>query len=118
MKTEVEKYVERKERQELLEHRDVLMAIAVILKSKEGIQLFKYLFKTLDVTGLPDPLMEEKALFEYLGFLRAGNAIYKLVCEADFEIGASILSKIERDKYDDLLEQHRIDEQRPTSDDY
>jgi hypothetical protein len=106
---EIEKYNERKEREEQLEHRDVLLAIASILKSKEGRQLFKYLFKTLDVTGLPEPGMEAQSLHEYLGFLRAGNSIYKLVCEADSEIAANILSKISRENYDDLIEQYRLE---------
>lgn len=96
----------RKVRQEELEHRDVLLAIGAILKNKEGQQLFKYLFKTLDVICDPPPGMEGNILHEYLGHLRAGNSVYKLVCEADFEIAASILSKLERERYDELYEQH------------
>jgi hypothetical protein len=109
MNKEIDQYNERMERRGQLEHRDVLLAIASIIKSKEGRQFFKYLFKTLDVTGLPDPGMEAQSLHEYLGFLRAGNSIYKLVCEADSEIAANILSKITRENYDDLIEQYGIE---------
>src|SRR5690554_2457325 len=90
----------RKDRQEKIEHRDVLLAIGAILKTKEGLQLFKYLFKSLDVSNLPEPGLADRHLHEYLGFLRAGNSIYKLACEADFEIAASILAKLEKERYD------------------
>lgn len=103
------KYQENKQRQEELEHRDVLLAIAVILKTNEGLQLFRYLFKNLEIATVPDPGMEGTELHDYLGFLRAGNSIYKLACEADFKITASLLAKLEREKYDDLCEQHNID---------
>lgn len=100
-------YQQKKEHQEQLEHRDVLLAIGVLLKQKEGRQFFKYLFKNLDVACTPEEGLEGTMLHNYLGFLRAGNSIYKLVCEADFEEAALLLSKIEREKYEDLIEQHR-----------
>lgn len=103
------KFFEDQSRRELLEHRDVLLAIASILKTNEGLQLFKYLFKTFEVAQLPEPDMEDKVLTEYLGFLRAGNSIYKLVCEADFNIAGNILSKLERERYERLHEQHSIE---------
>lgn len=110
MKTELEKYHENLDNQARLEHRDVLLAIGAIIKTKEGQTLFKYLFKSLDVAKLPEPELDGKILHEYLGFLRAGNSIYKLACEADAEIAASILAKIERERYNDLIEQYRIEQ--------
>ena len=95
------------ERKEALEHRDALLAIASLIKSTEGRKFFRYLFKTLDVAQLPDQNIEGNMLHEYLGFLRAGNAIYKLTCEADPDIAASILSKLERERYDELCERYR-----------
>jgi len=103
------KYEQEKERQEHLEHRDVLLAIGAIIKTDEGRKLFKYLFKNLDVAGLPVQDLEGNMLHEYLGFLRAGNSIYKLACEADSEEAASLIAKLEREKYDNLCEQHRIE---------
>jgi hypothetical protein len=96
-------------RRESLEHRDVLLAIAAIIKTDEGKRLFRYLFKTLDVTSLPPDHMDGKILYEYLGFLKAGLSIYKLVCEAASETGASIIAKIERERYEDKLQQFRIE---------
>jgi hypothetical protein len=106
---DIKKYQERIARQEMLEHRDILLAINVILKQKEGLQLFEYLFKHLDVTMVPERGLQENDLHEYLGFLRAGNSIYKLACEADSEIAASIIAKMERKRYADIYEQYRIE---------
>lgn len=108
-KSKEEIYLEEKDRKEALEHRDVLLALGVILKQKEGQNLFKYLFKSLEVTCAPEPYLKDEVLHEYLGHMRAGNSIYKLVCEADCEIAASILSKLERERYDDITEQYRIE---------
>lgn len=101
-------YQIEQENKERLEHRDVLLAIGTIFKTKEGQQLFKYLFKNLEVGNLPPREMQGDDLYEYLGFLRAGNTIYKLACEADSEIAATLMAKLERERYDDLYEQHRI----------
>jgi hypothetical protein len=115
MENVLQKFYEDRERREALEHRDVLLAIGVILKSKEGLQLFKYLFKSLEVTCAPDPGMEGNLLHEYLGHLRAGNSIYKLVCEADSEIGGEILSKLERERYNDITEHYRAENATDTT---
>jgi len=101
-------YEQQQELKEQLEHRDVLLAIGVLLKMKEGKQFFKYLMKSLDVGTVPEEGLEGFPLHNYLGFLRAGNSIYKLICEADFEEAALLLSKIEREKYDDLCEQYKL----------
>ena len=110
MNEKLVEYYQEQERQEALEHRDVLLAIGSIIKNSEGVKLFKYLFKSLSVAELPDQDMEGKILYEYLGLLRAGNSIYKLVCEADSMMAASILSKLERERYDKLCEQHRLEQ--------
>jgi hypothetical protein len=102
-------YQEEKQRKEHIEHQDVLLAIGALLKTKEGLQLFKYLFKNLEVATLPEQGLQSEVLHEFLGFLRAGNSIYKLACEADAEVAASLLAKIEKEKYDDLREQYRIE---------
>jgi len=102
-------FQEEELRREYLEHRDVLLSIGVILKTNEGQQFFKYLFKTLDVTCTPTDGMEGAFLHEYLGHLKAGNSIYKLACEADPEISAKLLAKLERERYERILEQHRLD---------
>ena len=98
-----------KKRQEALEHRDVLLAISAILKTKEGLQLFNYLFKNFEVMTAPSVGMQGLELHEYLGFLRAGNSIYKLACEANYEVAANILAKQERDRHADQYELYRIE---------
>ena len=109
MTNTIEEHEYQKDLQEQLEHRDVLLALGVLLQMKEGQQFLKYLFKHFDVACVPEIGLEGKELHEYLGFLRAGNSIYKLVCEADFEKAALLLSKLERERYDKIIEQHRFE---------
>lgn len=99
---------ERDERQESIEHRDVLLAIASILKKNEGQQIFKYLFKYFEVGEMPGPEMKGEMLHGYLGLLKAGNSIFKLASEADSETAASLLAKLEREKYERKYEEYRI----------
>ena len=104
----LESHYQELERREQVEHQNVLLAIGSILKQKEGLQLFSYLFKSLEVATVPDIGMEGNSLHELLGHMRAGNSIYKLACEADFEITAKILAEIERIKYDNKLAEYRL----------
>lgn len=104
----LQKYQLEKERKEQIEHRDVLLAIASILKSNEGQTIFKYLFKNFEVAQTPPIEMQGNILHETLGFLRAGNSIYKLTCEADFEISALLLSKLERERYEQIRTEYDI----------
>ena len=108
MNKELEQYYIDKELREQVEHQNVLLALGDILRTKSGQDLFKYLFKSLDVAQVPDVGMEGKELHEYLGHLRAGNSIYKLACEADYSIAATITAQIERQKYDELITEYRL----------
>jgi hypothetical protein len=105
----LQKYEAEKERQEAIEHRDVLLAIGALIKTKEGQQFFKYCFKNFEVGNLPDKSASGEFLHECLGFLRAGNSIYKLACEADFEEAARILAKTERERYEDKYNRFRFE---------
>lgn len=102
-------FFEEKERRERLEHRDVLLSIASLIKTPEGQRLFEYLFKNLDVGILPPKELKGENLHEHLGFLRAGNSIYKLACEAASESAASISASLERKRYEDIYHQYRIE---------
>ena len=117
MNQELEKYYQEEERQEALEHRDVLLAIGSIIKTRPGQTLFKYLFKNLQIAELPDRTLDGNMLHDHLGFLRAGNSIYKLACEADAFEAAQLLSKIEREKYDKLIERTRVEQQQSNNSD-
>lgn len=112
MSTELENYQDEEERREALEHRDVLLSIGSILKQPAGLRLFNYLFKYFDVAELPEEHLVGRQLYERMGILKAGNAIYKLACEADPTIAASILSKLEREKYEHLCERFRIEREQ------
>ena len=93
------------EHKEAVEHRDALLDIAAILATSSGKRFFKYLFKELQVGELPAQGVEGNYLMDTLGFLRAGNAIFKLVAEADAGKAGEILAKIEREKYDELYKE-------------
>jgi hypothetical protein len=109
MQDELVKYQKELQRRESIEHRDTLLAIASIIKTDEGRKLFKYFFKNFEVGCLPERGFNNDDLQEYLGFLRAGNSIYKLVCEADSEESARIMAKLERERYEHKYEQFRIE---------
>jgi hypothetical protein len=82
-----------------LEHREVLQDLKSVLASAAGRRLFKYLFKHLEVAELPMMGLEGLLLMDKMGFLRAGNAIFKLAAEADAQAAASILAEKEKELY-------------------
>jgi hypothetical protein len=96
------------ERQEAIEHRDVLLHIRAVLATKSGTELFKYLFKHFEVSQLPELGLEGNFLHDKLGFLRAGNSIFKLVAEANAQIAANLLAENEKERYAELYKQAEI----------
>lgn len=86
-----------------IEHRDVLLDIRAILATTSGRNFFKYLFKNFEVNDLPELGLEGVFLHDRMGFLRAGNSIFKLVCEADPTLAATILAQKEKDRYDEIV---------------
>lgn len=92
-------------RKEAAEHRDVILDIRAMLISQSGQKFLKYLFKHLDVGEVAEMGMEGNLLHDRLGFLRAGNSIYKLIAEADFEFAGMTLAQIEKERYERLSEQ-------------
>lgn len=77
----------------------MLLDLRGVLATPSGKNVFKYLFKNLEVAELPELGWEGNLLHDKLGALRAGQSIFKLVCEADADIAASILAKVEKEKY-------------------
>lgn len=106
---ELLKYEAEQDRNERIAHRDALLAVASIVKSDQGRKLFKYLFKSFDVGTVAEKGLDGMDLHDRLGFLRAGNAIFELVSEADSETAASLLAKIKREQYEDKLQRYRIE---------
>jgi hypothetical protein len=84
------------------EHSDLLLNIRAVLATNSGRGLFKYLFKHLNITELPEIGVEGQILFEQLGFLRASNAIFAMVAEADPVQAADILAKVMKEKHEKL----------------
>ncbi len=91
-----------------LEHRDMLLDVRAVLGTTSGRNLFKYLFKHFDVAALPEDGLENDLLRERIGVLKAGSAIFKLACEANFEIAAELLAKLEKERYDAIYEDAQI----------
>ncbi len=100
--------ISKEEIQERIEHRDVLMHIRAILTTGSGLSFFKYLFKNFDVAELPESGLEGNLLYERIGVLRAGNAIFKLVSEANAEIAANLLAQNEKERYAKLYADAQI----------
>ncbi len=111
MQTDLEKLDHQIEIRERLEHQDALLAIGAIIDTKHGRALFRYLFKNLEVGTLPERFLEGNILHEKLGFLRAGNSIYQLACQAASDTTAQITASIEREKYEDLIQRYNIEHQ-------
>ena len=87
---------------EAIEHRDILLAIRSMLGTPSGRAFFKYLFKHFQVGELPEMGLDGTMLADTLGFLRAGNSVFKLVAEADAEMAGKFLAENEKEKYDRL----------------
>jgi hypothetical protein len=107
---------QEEERQSRLQHRDVLLAIGVLLQQKEGLTLFKYLFKNLDVVAKPDLNLDEKLLWQQIGFLNAGHSIFELICEADPNIAGQLIAELERERYERRYKQYRAEQDNGTED--
>jgi hypothetical protein len=91
--------INNEELKERVEHRDALLAIQTIMTSEAGRHFIKYLFKNLDVGELPEFGLSGELLMDRLGFLRAGNSVFKLIAEANSEITGQIIGLIEKEKY-------------------
>lgn len=88
---------------ELLEHRGVLRNFKIILSTPEGKSFVKYLLKSFDFGEQPAFGLEGTQLADRIGFLRAGSSIFKLACEADYEVTGKIVGEIEKEKYDTIM---------------
>lgn len=90
------------ERKIALEHRDALLDIRAIMATSSGVRFLKYLFKNLQVGTIPPMGTEGNLLMEQLGFLRAGNSVFDIACEANETVSAGILAKIRKEHNDAL----------------
>jgi len=95
------------DRRAAVEHQDALLAVNAIIHTPSGKKFIKYLFKSLDVCELPELGFTGELLHEKLGFLRAGNSIFKIVAEANHEVAAVLISEIEKEKHEKLYAEHK-----------
>lgn len=97
------------ELRERAEHQDVLKNLRIILSTPQGKDFVKYLFKSFSVGEFPPVGVPEEFLREEIGFLRSGNAIFKIISEANAEVAGSLLAQIEKEKhvqaYNDQVQQ-------------
>lgn len=94
---------------EAIEHRNMLIDLQTVLDSVAGRRFIKYVLKSFDVGEMPPQGLEPAMLSEYLGLLRAGNAIFKIVAQASPQHAGMMLAEIEKEKYD-AKELERVEE--------
>lgn len=87
---------------EAMKHREVLLAIQKVLSTKEGKIFVKYLFETFGVLETVPVGMSGDILMEYLGHLRAGNSIFKIVVESSPDLTGQLIAQIEKEKYAEI----------------
>lgn len=97
----------QEEQKERIEHRDALLAIRQIAVTSHGRSFFKYLFKAFEVGNLPQAGLERDLLLETMGFMRAGNSIFKLVAEANPEVAGALLAELEKERYAEIYSENQ-----------
>lgn len=90
-----------------LKHREVIIALQGILGSKDGRLFIKYLLESFDVGILPEFGLIGEQLMDRLGFLRAGNSVFKIAAEANPDITGQLIAQIEKERYADLYNETR-----------
>jgi len=91
---------QNEELKERAEHRNVIIAIQEVLATPKGRGFIKYLFREFEVGELPSVGVSGDLLMDRLGFLRAGNSVFKIVAEANAEQAGQILAQIEKEKHE------------------
>lgn len=91
----------------LHEENDAVLAMQELLQTREGQIVFKYLLKSFDIVEAAPIGVTGELLFDRLGFLRAGNSIFKLMSKANPVIAGTLLAEIEKERH---IEKERYDE--------
>lgn len=84
--------------EELAEHQQILIDIAGVINTPQGLRVFTYLFKHFEYGELPDIGLPNEFLYDKLGSLRPGRALFRVVSEADPKLAGLILANIEKEK--------------------
>ena len=83
-----------------IKHAELLQHIRAVLTMESGDQFIKYLFKSFGVMQLPYEFCKGEELIERLAIHRCGQAIYKIVSEANQYKAGVLLAEIERERFD------------------
>ena len=84
--------------QEGLEHNQTLSDIVAVLSTPSGERFMRYLFKHFEVGELPDLGLMNDLLYDKLGSLRPGRALFRLVAQADPRMAGLIMASLETEK--------------------
>lgn len=91
------------ELRERLVHENALRSIREIIGFPAGKNFLKYLFKEFDVGEVPPFGLEGNLLHDKIGSMRAANALFKIVSEADFETAGKLMAQVQKEKYEEIL---------------
>lgn len=83
---------------EQAEYNHALTCIQSVIKTQAGRDFITYLLKSLDVNEYPVVGMTGDLLMDRMGFLRAGNSIFKLIAKATPDIAGQIIAQIEKER--------------------
>lgn len=90
------------------EHTKVLESIRSIIQTESGKIMFRYLFKYISPTDLPELGLDSEMMRERLGFFRAGRSIWELAVQAEPFTASQLLASLEKEKNDERLLQEKI----------
>lgn len=83
---------------EQAEYNHALTCIQSVIRTQVGRDFITYLLKSLDVNEYPTVGMTGDLLMDRMGFLRAGNSIFKLIAKATPDIAGQIIAQIEKER--------------------
>jgi len=94
---------------ESIEQRDAIINLREVLNTPPGRSFIKFLFKTLEVGELPSKGLESPDMYETLGFLRSGQAVFQLTSQANRKLAGNMLAEIQGDIYNDAIQRSQIE---------
>lgn len=93
-----EETIKQLELKEAVKEQQAIKDIRSIITTQTGRSFLKYLLVTLDFGKMPEPGLPDNLLHDYMGFLRAGNSVFKLIAAADPSLAGQIIAQIEKER--------------------
>jgi hypothetical protein len=94
------------DQKEALEHDQVLKDLREVISTDQGKSFIAYLFKSFGVGTLPEQGITGDLLMDHIGYLRAGEAIFQLVSEANAQVAGTILATNKEREYAAIKQQY------------